>query len=265
MNTLVKVQNKQNELFLPETEFNDVALKTNPIAELLKVTVNEEGQQLVSARELHKFLQNTDNVNTWFKRQTERAMLSENDDFVRVAFLQPSGQTSNDYAIKLSAAKELAMLNGGERGKQARLYFIECEKRNQQPQLTVDKMINDPDFAIALLTNFKEERNLRQIAETKLIAAEHINEVILHSDSTYNITDIAKELGIRSAFELNKRLCIAGIQYRHGNHFVLTAKYSELDYVDVKDIVKNNILIRTMKWTIAGRLFLIDSFNKGLF
>ena len=97
--------------------------------QLIKVETNSQGQQLVSARELHQFLQNTDNVNTWFKRQIDRAMLIENEDFTRVAILQTSGQTSYDYAIKLSAAKELAMLNGGEKGKQARLYFIECEKK----------------------------------------------------------------------------------------------------------------------------------------
>jgi anti-repressor protein len=264
MNTLVKVQNKQNELFLPETEFNDGALKTNPIAELLKVTVNEQGQQLVSARDLHKFLEIQSDFTHWCKRMFEYGF-SENEDFTSILTESTGGRPSIDYALKIDMAKEISMIQRTDKGKQARLYFIECEKRNQQPQLTVDKILNDPDFAIALLTNFKEERNLRQIAETKLIAAEHINEVILHSDSTYNITDIAKELGIRSAFELNKRLCIAGIQYRNGNHFVLTAKYSELDYVDVKDILKNNILIRTMRWTIAGRLFLIDSFNKGLF
>ena len=98
--------------------------------ELIKVT-EENGKQLVSARELHKFLENTDNVNTWFKRQAERAMLVENEDFTSVAILQTSGQKAIDYAISLSSAKEIAMLNGGDRGKQARLYFIECEKQLQ--------------------------------------------------------------------------------------------------------------------------------------
>ena len=98
--------------------------------ELIKVT-EANGKQLVSARELHKFLENTDNVNTWFKRQADRAMLVENEDFTSVAILQTSGQKAIDYAISLSSAKEIAMLNGGDRGKQARLYFIECEKQLQ--------------------------------------------------------------------------------------------------------------------------------------
>jgi anti-repressor protein len=96
--------------------------------ELIRVTESESGKRVVSARELHLYLENTDNVSTWFKRQSERAMLTENEDFTRVAILQTSGQTSLDYAISLSSAKEIAMLNGGEKGKEARKYFIACEK-----------------------------------------------------------------------------------------------------------------------------------------
>ena len=66
------------------------------------------------------------------KNQSDRAMLIENEDFQRVTiFLDTLGgrQESVDYAISLSAAKEIAMLNGGEKGKQARKYFIECERK----------------------------------------------------------------------------------------------------------------------------------------
>lgn len=97
--------------------------------ELIKITNNSAGQDVVRARDLHSFLENTDNVNTWFERQSERAMLEEGEDFISLAFLQPSGQKSKDYVLTLSSAKEIAMLNGGEKGKQARKYFIECEKK----------------------------------------------------------------------------------------------------------------------------------------
>ena len=111
--------------------------------ELIKIQ-EKEGKQLVNARELHKFLENKDNVSTWFKRQSERAMLRENIDFQRVAILQTSGQTSFDYALTLSSAKEIAMLNGGEKGKQARLYFIDCEEQllNQQKPMNQLEMIS---------------------------------------------------------------------------------------------------------------------------
>jgi len=100
--------------------------------ELIKVTKNENGDQTVSARGLHDYLENTDNVNTWFARQSVRAMLEEGIDFTSVAILQPSGQTAYDYALTLSSAKEIAMLNGGDKGKKARQYFIACETKLKQ-------------------------------------------------------------------------------------------------------------------------------------
>lgn len=95
---------------------------------LIKITTNEQGLSVVSARDLHAFLEAKSNVNTWFKNQIEKAMLTENEDFVRVQKSETSGQTSIDYALTLSSAKEISMLNGGEKGKKARTYFLECEK-----------------------------------------------------------------------------------------------------------------------------------------
>ena len=123
--------------------------------ELIKIT-EQNGKKVVSARELHRFLENTDNVNTWFKRQAERAMLVENEDFISVAFLQPSGQNAIDYAISINSAKEIAMLNGGDKGKQARLYFIECEKQSQKqlPQTYKEALI-------ALIAKEEEKEQLQ--------------------------------------------------------------------------------------------------------
>ena len=98
--------------------------------ELIKIT-EQNGVKVVSARDLHAYLENPDNVNTWFKRQVEKAMLTENEDFVCVAISQSNGrggQNKLDYALTIPSAKEISMLNGGVKGKEARTYFIECEK-----------------------------------------------------------------------------------------------------------------------------------------
>lgn len=99
---------------------------------LIKITTNKQGLSVVSARDLHAYLENPDNVNTWFKRQVEKAMLEEGTDFIAISQQTPKGTTggrpSIDYAITLSSAKEISMLNGGEKGKEARQYFIRCEK-----------------------------------------------------------------------------------------------------------------------------------------
>lgn len=77
------------------------------MGDLIKIT-EKDGKQLVSARELHKFLENTDNVNNWLLSwQAERRMLVENEDFTRFAISQTSGQRSFDYALSISSVKEI--------------------------------------------------------------------------------------------------------------------------------------------------------------
>lgn len=72
--------------------------------ELIKITESQNGN-VVSARDLHQFLENTDNVNTWFKRQSERAMLIEGEDFIAISQESTGGRPSIDYAISLNSAK----------------------------------------------------------------------------------------------------------------------------------------------------------------
>lgn len=63
----------------------------------------------------------------------------------------------------------------------------------------IDNILNNPDFGIELLTKLKEERTARVEAERK-------NAILMHVNKTYTVTEIAKELGLRSATQLNKIL-----------------------------------------------------------
>ncbi len=95
--------------------------------ELIKINSNNT----VSGRELHKFLEIGTRFDKWFIRMCEYGF-NENDDFIRVAQKCPTlggTQTIIDYAITLDMAKEISMLQRTEKGKQARTYFINCEKK----------------------------------------------------------------------------------------------------------------------------------------
>lgn len=95
--------------------------------ELIKINSNNT----VSGRELHKFLEIGTRFDKWFIRMCEYGF-NENDDFIRVAQKCPTlggTQTIIDYAITLDMAKEISMLQRTEKGKQARQYFINCEKK----------------------------------------------------------------------------------------------------------------------------------------
>ena len=95
--------------------------------ELIKINSNNT----VSGRELHKFLEIGTRFDKWFIRMCEYGF-NENDDFIRVAQKCPTlggTQTIIDYAITLDMAKEISMLQRTEKGKKARTYFINCEKK----------------------------------------------------------------------------------------------------------------------------------------
>ena len=103
-----------------------------------------------------------------------------------------------------------------------------------------DKILNNPEFGIELLTKYKEERDKRRflseqvLTQQKLIAelqpkADYVNQ-ILKSTSSVKTTQIAKDYGM-SARAFNKLLYELGIQYRVGDQWVLYAKYQACGYV----------------------------------
>ena len=96
--------------------------------ELIKVT-EENGEQLVSAKELHEFLEVKSKFADWFKNRVSKYGFEENQDYVSISKNLENGGREIDYVLKLDIAKELSMVEGNEKGSQARKYFIECEKR----------------------------------------------------------------------------------------------------------------------------------------
>lgn len=97
----------------------------------------------------------------------------------------------------------------------------------------IDEILNNPDFGIELLTKLKEERAARVEAERK-------NAILTHVNKTYTMTEIAKELGMRSAQELNKLLEENKIQYKVNGTWVMYSDYSNLGYEEIKQEVLDN-------------------------
>lgn len=99
--------------------------------ELIKVTKDEQGNSVVSGRDLHKFLEVSTQYTKWFDRMVEYGF-TENKDFVAISQKRLTAQgnetTYTDHALTLDMAKEISMIQRTEKGKQARQYFIEVEK-----------------------------------------------------------------------------------------------------------------------------------------
>ena len=127
--------------------------------ELIKITTSENGEQLVSGRELHEFLEVKDNYTDWFKRMTTYGF-DENVDFIGLSEKSDKlgGRPRVDHAMTLDMAKEISMIQRTEKGKQARQYFIQVEKEYKEIQR---KLPNTREAIQQLLLQGVEEVNQR--------------------------------------------------------------------------------------------------------
>ena len=98
--------------------------------ELIKVTKDDNGNSVVSGRELHDFLGVQTKYTQWFERMVSYGF-TENVDFIGFSQKREKptdGRPTIDHALTLDMAKEISMIQRTEKGKQARQYFIEVEK-----------------------------------------------------------------------------------------------------------------------------------------
>ena len=139
--------------------------------DLIKITINDKGQQLVSARELHEFLEVKKDFTDWFKYRVAQYGFEENLDFTTILGKSTGGRPSKDFAIKIEMAKELSMVENSEKGKEARKYFIECEKI-AKGETNANKYISEVDNAKAemgLVREIADILNLNDSSKLQLL------------------------------------------------------------------------------------------------
>ena len=161
--------------------------------ELIKLTKNEQGIETVNARELHAFLEVKTRFNDWIANRISEFGFSENKDFVSLTENLVSGGKQNVFHISIDMAKELSMLERNDKGKQARLYFIECEriaKSKQVPQ----------SFAEALQLAANQAKQLEAQA-----AKVNYFDKVCDTTGLVNATQVGQKFKM-SAVTLNKNL-----------------------------------------------------------
>jgi phage anti-repressor protein len=129
------------------------------------------GEQLVDARELHTFLGVGKVFRAWIQDRIEQYEFIEGRDYV-VLEQRPKldditrgvGRPSKEYAITLDMAKELAMLERNEKGREARRYFIECEKKLKDLQQPMDEL----EMIAAMIKSQLEQRASMKALETSV-------------------------------------------------------------------------------------------------
>ena len=123
---------------------------TSQLIPVFNGTIANEITLLCNARDLHAFLEVGKDFSTWIRIRISEYEFTENQDFILLPKTEEQrkgrgGHNRKDYHLTLDTAKELAMVEHNEKGRQIRRYFIECEKklRSMQPaqQFTDEEII----------------------------------------------------------------------------------------------------------------------------
>lgn len=241
--------------------------------ELIQIQKSKGGRDVVSARELHGFLEVKTDLGRWIERRVKKYGFTEHHDFVKVSQkCETSGGSQEviDFALTLDMAKELAMVEGNERGKQARQYFIACERMLKTiatpPAHQLPKTFSEALRMLAEKVD-SEERLLKENAELKP-KAEYMDNV-LNSVSDQTTTLVAKSLGL-SAIRLNQILVDKKIQYRVDGSYALYQRYASKGYAAYRtrhfiDNETGQTKTKTyLVWTESGKAFIHQLLNPHL-
>lgn len=147
---------------------------------------------------------------------------------------------------------------------------------NEKKWEVMDKLIDDyfsmrealkpqlpQDYLSALKALVESEEEKQRLSLEKAKIEEEKNRLI-HQGKLYTTTEIAKELGFKSAKAFNEFLKEKKIQYKVNDTWVLAARFSELGYTEIKQTeLDNGKIIYNRKWTGIGRDWLINEVMKG--
>lgn len=136
--------------------------------------------------------------------------------------------------------------------------FNKMEKILKEQSIVLPNFSDPAEAAIAWANEYRE----KQKAQIEAKEAKENVERLIHNNKTYTTTEISKELGFRSAIELNKTLEKMGIQFKQNGTWLLYAKYAENEYTSTKQIVLDSGKITyDRRWTGKGRDFILNLFK----
>jgi len=98
------------------------------IANELIPVYEDNGKQAVNTRDLHEFLEVGRAYSDWFKYRADQMGLIEGEDFITNLGKSTGGRPVADFIVHLDTAKEIAMMENNDKGREVRRYFIAVEK-----------------------------------------------------------------------------------------------------------------------------------------
>lgn len=234
--------------------------------ELIKVTTNDNDEQLVSGRELHEFLEVGTPYKKWFDRMSEYGF-AENVDFTVLDKIVHDDTSFGgkrkitDHAIKLDMAKEISMIQRSEKGKQARQYFIRIEKVWNNPEMVVQRALKIQTRKVELLQ--LENAALKPKALfADSVSASHTS--ILVGDLAKLIKQNGVDIGARRLFKWLREK--GYLIKRNGTDWNMpTQKSMDLELFEVKETVVSHSdghtsINKTPKVTGKGQIYFVNKF-----
>lgn len=194
----------------------------NIMEQLIKVSQSDQGLSVVSARDLYDFLRIKERFSRFMERNFEYGF--ENGvDYTPYQTVHPSNnQNIEDFALTLDCAKEISMVQRSEKGKEARKYFIECEKQLKESSVH-SYQIEDP---ILRAKQWIIEQEQKRLLEQNNLLLESANQ------------ELKIELDEHEAWYSVKRVCLLG-HFKNSDAKKLWRKLKQYS-------IKNNFKIKSI-------------------
>lgn len=167
------------------------------MGELIPIHERDSGNHAVMGRDLHKFLGSREPYTVWIRRMIGygftdgQDFINKNLNIERPAPLPPAVQ--QDHILTLDMAKEVAMIQRTPKGKQARQYFIECERRAQtgeMSELDEAKLVQR-----ALQVTYRQVKELEAVNAEMAPKANYVDTFVAGED-LIQVRTVANQLGI---------------------------------------------------------------------
>lgn len=203
------------------------------------------------------------------------------------SYKDSTGRTSKEYQVTKRGCEFLAHKTTGEKGDLFTIRYMDkfeamkkALKQQQVPSYTIEdeieralawakekqneRLLHNRDVLSLEIKNIGEQIDkLRE--EWQKLETEKDKNNLTHSNLTYTATQIAKELGFRSAKAFNEDLKNKGIQYKLNGTWVLKSKYADKGYMEIKNgVTESGHVYYSGKWTGIGRDWLINEVYKNL-
>ena len=239
--------------------------------------VGEGSIQTVNARDLHEFLEVGKDFSNWIKDRIKKYGFQDGVDFTTIS-RSPELASGNrgaavDYHLSLDMAKELSMVERNAKGKEARQYFIECERVALAPQQQVPIPTHAEALRLAADMVEKNEALQKQITadRPKTIFADAVSA----SHTSILVGELAKLLK-QNGIEIGQNRLF---DWLRDNGYLIkrigadrnmpTQRSMELGVLEIKERTVNDPngsirITRTPKITGKGQLYFVSKFMDEL-